>query len=62
MLALRAAILPWMVAYDNNRYGRWLSNLWAMLTALPVDHVAYHRIYFKTPTPKWPGTCGVSVP
>ena len=35
------AMLPWMVAYDNNRYGRWLPEFWAMLTALPVDQVTY---------------------
>ena len=33
------AMLPWMVAYDNNRYGRWLPDFWAMLTTLPTDHV-----------------------
>ena len=34
------AMLPWMVAYDNNRYGRWLLDFWAMLTTLPTDQVA----------------------
>jgi hypothetical protein len=34
------AMLPWMVAYDNNRYGRWLPDFWAMLTALPEDQVS----------------------
>ena len=39
-------MLPWMVAYDNNRYGRWLPNFWAMLTALPDDQVAFLRTDF----------------
>ena len=29
------AMLPWMIAYDNNRYGRWLPDFWVMLTTLP---------------------------
>ncbi len=40
------AMLPWMVAYDNNRYGRWLSDFWAMLTGLPADQVAFLRTDF----------------
>lgn len=40
------AMLPWMVAYDNNRYGRWLPDFWAMLTALPADQVAFLRTDF----------------
>lgn len=40
------AMLPWMVAYDNNRYGRWLPDFWAMLTALPSDQVTFLRKNF----------------
>ncbi|KAK1879203.1 U3 small nucleolar RNA-associated protein 10 [Dissostichus eleginoides] len=40
------AMLPWMVAYDNNRYGKWLPDFWAMLTALPADQVAFLRTDF----------------
>lgn len=40
------AMLPWMVAYDNNRYGRWLPDFWAMLTTLPPDQVAFLRTDF----------------
>ena len=40
------AMLPWMVAYDNNRYGRWLPDFWAMLTPLPDDQVAFLRTDF----------------
>jgi hypothetical protein len=40
------AMLPWMVVYDNNRYGRWLSDFWAMLTSLPADQVAFLRTNF----------------
>ncbi|KAL8575003.1 hypothetical protein ACOMHN_064534 [Nucella lapillus] len=45
VISLRA-MLPWMVAYDNNRYGRWLSDFWAMLTALPADQVEFLRTDF----------------
>ncbi|KAK7083853.1 hypothetical protein SK128_014644, partial [Halocaridina rubra] len=31
------AILPWMIAYDNNCYERWLPDFRAMLTTLPAD-------------------------
>ena len=41
------AMLPWMVAYDNTRYGRWLPDFWAMLTALPGDQVAFLRTEFS---------------
>lgn len=40
------AMLPWMVAYDNNRYGRWLSDFWAMLSALPANQVAFLSTHF----------------
>ena len=33
--SLRAMLL-WMVAYDSNRYGRWLPDFWTMLTALQM--------------------------
>ena len=39
-------MLPWMVVYDNNMYGRWLSDFWAMLTALPPDQLAFLRTDF----------------
>ncbi|KAL8590504.1 hypothetical protein ACOMHN_010940 [Nucella lapillus] len=45
VISLRA-MLPWMVAYDNNRYGGWLSDFWAMLTALPADQVEFLRTDF----------------
>jgi hypothetical protein len=38
-------MLPWMVVYDN-RYGRWLSEFWAMLATLPDDQVAFLRTDF----------------
>jgi hypothetical protein len=40
------AMLPWMVAYDNINYGRWLPNFWAMLTTLPADQVTFLRSNF----------------
>ena len=41
------AMLPWMTAYDDNRYGRWLPDFWAMLTTLPADQVAFLRTDFS---------------
>ena len=41
------AMLPWMIAYDNNRYGRWLPDFWAMLKALPADQVTFLRSNFS---------------
>ena len=40
------AMLPCMVACDNNTYGRWLPDFWAMLTSLPADQVAFLRTDF----------------
>ena len=31
------SMLPWMVAYDNKNYARWLPDFWAMLQSLPPD-------------------------
>ena len=41
------AMLPWMVVYDNNKYGRWLSDFWAMLTTLPSDQLSFLRTDFS---------------
>ena len=41
------AMQPWMVAYDNNKYGRCLPDFWAMLTALPAEQVAFLRSNFS---------------
>ena len=35
------AMLQWMIAYDNSKYGRWLPDFWAMLTTLPLDHIKF---------------------
>ena len=35
------AMMPWMVAYDNNWYGRWLPDFWAMLTSLTAELIAF---------------------
>ena len=35
------AMLPWLMVYDNNQYGRWLPDFWAMLASLPVDQVTF---------------------
>ena len=57
IISLRA-MQPWMVAYDNNKYGRWLPDFWAILISLPAEQVAFLRTYLPT----WPGTCGLNVP
>jgi hypothetical protein len=36
-----------MAAYDNNRYGRWLPDFWAMFTPLPEDQVVFLRTEFS---------------
>ena len=46
VVSLRA-MLPWLVAYDNNKYGRWLPEFWAMLMALPVDVVDFLHVNFS---------------
>jgi len=35
------AMMPWMVAYDNNWYGRWLPDFWAMLTYLSAEQIMF---------------------
>jgi len=35
------AMLPWLMVYNNNQYGRWLPDFWAMLISLPVDQVTF---------------------
>ena len=42
------AMLPRIVAY-NPRYGRWLPDFWAMLTALPADQVTLLQTNFAQP-------------
>ena len=37
-------MLSWTVAYDNNRYGRWLPDFWAVLTALLVDQAVVNQV------------------
>ena len=36
LISLRE-MMPWMIIYDQNNYGRWLPHFWAMLTSLPPD-------------------------
>jgi len=40
------AMLPWMIAYDNNKYGRLLPDFWAMLATLPLVQVEFLRTDF----------------
>ena len=40
-VSLLCAMLPWMIAYNNNKYGRWLPDFWAVLTAFPLDQVEF---------------------
>ena len=34
-------MMPWMVAYDKDRYGRWLPYFWVMLTSLTAEKIAF---------------------
>jgi hypothetical protein len=41
------AMLPWLSAiYDNDKYGRWLPDFWAMLTALPPEQTEFMKKNF----------------
>ena len=57
-------MLPWMIAYDNKRYGGLLPDFWAVLTTLPLDQVEFLRTDFAKSitgnpySPTLPGTCG----
>ena len=37
------AMLPWIIAFYNNKYGRWLPDFWAMLATIPLDQVEFPR-------------------
>ncbi len=59
------AMLPWLTAYDNNQYGRWLPDFWAMqhlflLIRLPFFVLTLLSPLQVTPTQTWRGTCGLS--
>ena len=40
------AMLPWIVAYDKQNYGRWLPDFWVMLVNLPDDRLNFLRYNF----------------
>jgi len=61
------AMLPWMVAYDNNR--RWLPDLWSihaihvlLLSKLCSFILTLFNLSLVTPIPKCSGTCGWNEP
>ena len=62
MSSLRA-MLPSLMVYNNNQYGRWPPDFWAMLTSLPVDQVTLTSLspLQVTLIQTWHGTCGLSV-
>ena len=35
------AMMPWIIAYDNNWYGRWLPDFWAMLASLTAEQIPF---------------------
>jgi hypothetical protein len=41
MVDSQRAMLPWLGAYDNNNYFRWLPHFWSMLSSLPPDRRNY---------------------
>ena len=40
------AMLPWMLAYDKQKYGRWLPDFWAMILNLPADQFTFLKENF----------------
>ena len=34
-------MLPWLQIYDNNKYGRWLTEFWLEISSLPDDKAQY---------------------
>ena len=34
-------MLPWLQIYDNNKYGRWLTEFWLEISSLPEDKAQY---------------------
>ena len=66
MSSLRA-MMPWMVAYDNNKYGRWLPDsrqCWLpyLPTTLAFFAQSLHSLSEAIHTPTLHGTCGLSAP
>ena len=46
LISLRE-MMPWMIIYDQNNYGRWLPHFWAMLTPLPSDQTQFFSSSFS---------------
>lgn len=46
-LILLREMMPWMIIYDQNNYGRWLPHCWAMLTSLPPDQTQFFTSSFS---------------
>ena len=45
-LSSMCKMLPWLMIYDNDKYGRWLPDFWAMLAALPPDQSDFMKKNF----------------
>ena len=40
------AMLPWLIVYDRNNYGRWLPDFWVMLINLAANQIEFLRANF----------------
>jgi hypothetical protein len=50
-------MLPWLMAYDNHEYGRWLPEYWAMLSSLPDEKMAFFNDHFAQSMTGLPYLC-----
>ena len=50
-------MLPWLMAYDNHEYGRWLPDYWAMLSSLPDEQMAFFNDHFAQSMTGLPHSC-----
>ena len=56
-LSSMRAMLPWLVIYDNNEYGRWLPDFWAMLASLPNEKITFLSRNFAQSMTGLPYSC-----
>ena len=50
-------MLPGLMAYNNHRYDRWLTDYWAMLCSLPAEQLAFLSSPFAQSMTRLPYSC-----
>jgi hypothetical protein len=50
-------MLPWLVAYDNHNYGRWLTDYWAMVSSLSEEQMTFFSGHFSQSMTELPYSC-----